>query len=65
MTDLDWTMQNASLDTADERRRRARAAAEAAYADPRFPARECDCCGESYQGPAVYCSLRCALDDAL
>lgn len=40
------------------------AAAEAAYSDPSFPERECDHCGQLYQGPAIYCSLGCALADA-
>jgi hypothetical protein len=34
------------------------------YYDPKFAARDCDHCGKSYQGPAVYCSLVCALADA-
>lgn len=38
--------------------------AEAAYIDPAYPERPCDLCGKLYQGPAVYCSLKCALDDA-
>ena len=38
--------------------------AEAAYSDPSCPARDCDHCGRSYAGPAVYCSLGCALADA-
>lgn len=35
-----------------------------AYFDPRFLARGCDNCGKVYNGPAVYCSLACALADA-
>lgn len=38
--------------------------ARASYHDDGFPARACDHCGRIYRGPAVYCSLRCALDDA-
>jgi hypothetical protein len=38
--------------------------AEAAYHNDRFPARGCDFCGKTYNGPAVYCSLSCALADA-
>jgi len=38
--------------------------AEAAYIDPSFPERACDRCGKTYQGPAVYCSLACAIADA-
>lgn len=34
------------------------------YKDDRYPERECDYCHHSYKGPAVYCSLRCALVDA-
>jgi hypothetical protein len=36
----------------------------AAYRDSSFNERECDHCGERYRGPAVYCSLTCALADA-
>jgi hypothetical protein len=36
----------------------------AAYHDALFPERACDACGKPYRGPAVYCSLRCAIDDA-
>ena len=34
------------------------------YRDEGFLERPCDHCGKPYQGPAVYCSLECALDDA-
>lgn len=34
------------------------------YRDARFIERACDLCGKPYQGPSVYCSLKCALDDA-
>jgi len=34
------------------------------YRDPRWPERACDRCGLPYQGPAVYCSLECAIADA-
>lgn len=34
------------------------------YEDVSYPARECDHCGKTYRGPAVYCSLECALADA-
>jgi hypothetical protein len=37
---------------------------EASYFDDGFPERECDHCGKPYRGPAVYCSLECALADA-
>jgi hypothetical protein len=33
------------------------------YHDERFPERPCDHCGKLYRGPAVYCSLECAVDD--
>jgi hypothetical protein len=36
---------------------------DAAYQDPSFPERVCDHCGQSYRGPAVYCSFPCALAD--
>lgn len=36
----------------------------AKYSDPTFPERRCDFCGLPYRGPAVYCSLECALADA-
>lgn len=42
----------------------ARQRAEAAYADARFAERACDRCGKLYRGPAVYCQLTCALEDA-
>jgi hypothetical protein len=35
-----------------------------AYHDPAYPARTCESCGKSYTGPAIYCSLRCAVEDA-
>jgi hypothetical protein len=38
--------------------------AESAYVDPTLPPRECDNCHKIYRGPAVYCSLECALADA-
>lgn len=38
--------------------------AAAAYRDASHPARACDHCRRLYRGPAVYCSLRCALADA-
>jgi hypothetical protein len=43
---------------------RTTAFARAAYRDDTFPARLCDHCGTSYRGPAVYCSLECAVADA-
>jgi hypothetical protein len=43
---------------------RATAFARAAYRDDHFPERNCDRCGKPYRGPAVYCSLDCALADA-
>jgi ribosomal protein S27AE len=36
----------------------------ASYRDDRFAERACDRCGKPYRGPAVYCSLACALADA-
>ena len=38
--------------------------AEAAYRNDKFPERACDHCGSLYRGPAVYCSLGCAIEDA-
>jgi len=35
-----------------------------AYFDVGFPDRPCDHCGEVYRGPAVFCSLDCALASA-
>ena len=40
------------------------ARARAAYRDPAYPWRACDGCGRPYRGPAVYCSLDCAVADA-
>jgi hypothetical protein len=34
------------------------------YRDDTCPERLCDRCGTLYRGPAVYCSLQCAIDDA-
>jgi hypothetical protein len=34
------------------------------YVDKAFSERPCDKCGKPYRGPAVYCSLTCALADA-
>ena len=34
------------------------------YRDAAYPERACDHCGKLYRGPAVYCSLRCAVADA-
>ena len=34
------------------------------YRDPSFPERKCDRCEKPYRGPAVYCSLKCATEDA-
>lgn len=43
---------------------RATVFAQAAYRDDTYPERACDRCGATYQGPAVYCSLKCAVADA-
>jgi len=37
---------------------------DAGWRDDSYPPRDCDRCGKSYRGPPVYCSLKCALDDA-
>lgn len=37
---------------------------QASYVDESCEERPCDRCGKSYRGPAVYCSLECALADA-
>lgn len=37
---------------------------EASYRDDTFEPRKCDHCGKPYRGPAVYCSLTCAISDA-
>ena len=41
-----------------------RSAARASYRDDGFAERPCDHCGKPYRGPAVYCSLECAIADA-
>ncbi len=41
-----------------------RVTAMEAYHNESFPARQCDRCNRTYQGPAVYCSLECAILDA-
>jgi hypothetical protein len=38
--------------------------AEAAYRDDKFEPELCHHCGVSYRGPALYCSLICAIADA-
>src|SRR3954462_8670222 len=38
--------------------------ARISYIDESFPARNCDRCRRQYRGPAVYCSLKCALADS-
>jgi hypothetical protein len=48
----------------DERWRLARERARSAYRDDRYEERACDHCAKLYRGPAVYCSLECALADA-
>ena len=45
-------------------RRIIRAAAWLAYNDDSFAPRRCDRCQTEYRGPAVYCSLECAIADA-
>jgi len=40
------------------------AAAELAYHDPSYAERACEHCNRVFRGSAVYCSLKCALDDA-
>lgn len=42
-----------------------RSPADDPYVDPRYDPRDCDCCGKQYRGPAVYCSRRCAYEDAV
>jgi len=34
------------------------------YHDPACPVRPCDHCGAAYTGPALYCSMLCAISDA-
>jgi hypothetical protein len=36
----------------------------ASYVDEAREPRACDHCGKTYRGPAVYCSLECAMVDA-
>jgi hypothetical protein len=43
---------------------RTTAFARAAYRDDSYQERSCDRCGVIYRGPAVYCSLTCAIADA-
>ncbi len=38
--------------------------ARTAYRNDDFPERQCDHCGTMYCGPAVYCSLDCAIADS-
>lgn len=48
----------------EDHARRAHVYAASLYRNPSFPARRCDYCRRWYRGPAVYCSLTCALADA-
>lgn len=34
------------------------------YRNEAYPDRACDRCGKIYRGPAVYCSIECAIEDA-
>jgi len=34
------------------------------FRNDNYPERPCDRCGKPYRGPAVYCSIACAEDDA-
>lgn len=43
---------------------RATSFARASYSDDTLPWRKCDGCARPYRGPAVYCSLECAIADA-
>jgi hypothetical protein len=45
-------------------REEGRAEAAALYCNVKFAERPCDHCAKLYRGPAVYCSLECALADA-
>lgn len=38
--------------------------ARAAYRDDSYQERDCDHCGKPFRGPAIYCSLECAVADA-
>jgi len=42
----------------------ATAAAEASYVDASYDERLCERCAKPYRGPALYCSLVCAVADA-
>lgn len=42
----------------------AQARARESYHDSAYPQRQCDFCGRFYTGPAVYCSLDCAMEDS-
>ncbi len=35
-----------------------------AYVNAAYQPRQCDRCGTTYRGPAVYCCLECAIADA-
>jgi hypothetical protein len=43
---------------------RTTAFARASYIDASYPTRFCDHCSRPYCGPALYCSLECAVADA-
>ena len=53
MTDIDWPEKFRNSEFAKQ-----------AYQNDHYPCRKCDHCQKPYRGPALYCSLTCALDDA-
>lgn len=64
MTDLVWVILASCDDPAPPPDISFAEAAKRAYHDTSFRERRCDYCNEFYQGPAIYCCLRCALADA-
>ncbi len=63
LADLGWHKMATLLGQAMEEARQ-KNRARAAYRDESYPPRLCDYCEQRYRGPAVFCSLECALASA-
>ncbi len=63
LADIGWhkmaTLLGSAMEEANAKRR-----AQDAYRDESCPIRLCDRCRLPYRGPAIYCTLECAIADA-
>lgn len=60
----DSTVEKLQAHAREEGREEMRKRAEKLYRNESCRKRLCEKCGKPYRGPAVYCSLECALADA-